>query len=321
MSYGDATQALVDADAADINDLGHRQLIRLTARADGTGAYGPGNFGYLLPRTGYLPVASCGPAGQSGLAQAMTSVPPLACFRLSNVSIARDAASGAIDGLNTRFDIFANAFAGCLDYPPDQNVRKGYVFTETPCRAAPAANNWPLPSTAAAALPPDNAMVTNDPSRCSPNVNALPCLDVTAVIGDGVWDCATYWARAYAGPSPPAPPPNCSGHAAISRYGVYQYEIGNGYLSAKSASGEAGAPVCNTKPVANARLFDAAIVNCLSAPRPVAAGATKIPVAAFGKFFLTIPANALTGQSLYVEFVALEKPPGGVVRDIVQLYR
>jgi Flp pilus assembly protein TadG len=318
MSYGDATQALVAADGADANDLGHRQLIRLAAATGG--AYGPGNFGYLNPATGYLPAGSCGPSAQSGIAQALTSQPPPACFRLSNASIASDTGSDPIDGLNTRFDIFANAFAGCLDYAPDQNVRKGYTAA-TPCRAMPASNNWPLPGTAAAALPPDNGMITSDPSRCGPTVNALPCLDVTATLGDGVWDCATYWARAYGGQSPPSPPSGCSSSAAISRYGVYQYEIANGYLNARSAGGETGAPVCSANPAANARLVDAAIVNCLSTPRPIAPGASRIPVAAFGKFFLTLPANGLSGQNLYAEFVALEKPRGGFVRDLVQLYR
>jgi hypothetical protein len=36
---------------------------------------------------------------------------------------------------------------------------------------------------------------------------------------------------------------------------------------------------------------------------------------------LTLPANGLSGQNLYAEFVALEKPRGGFVRDLVQLYR
>jgi Flp pilus assembly protein TadG len=321
MTYGQATQALVAADDADANELGHRRLIRLAAVEDGAGTYGPGYFGYLNPATGALPAASCGPSGQSGIAQAMTSAPPLACFRMSGASVATAASDDALDGANTRFDIYANSFAGCLDYPPDQNVRKGYVYSGTPCRSAPVAGNWPLPNVKAAALPPDNAMIATDARRCGAAASSAPCLDVGVALGDGVWDCATYWAQAYGGALSQQAPSGCTTSAAISRYSVYLYEIANGDMSARSVGGESGAPVCSAKTSANARVVTAAIVNCLSAPVPVTPGATKIPVAAFGEFFLTLPANPFTNQSLYVEFVALAKPGAGVVRELVQLYR
>jgi Flp pilus assembly protein TadG len=321
MTYGQATQALLGADDADPNELGHRRLIRLAAVAEGAGTFGPGNFGYLNPATGALPAASCGPSGQSGVAQAMTSAPPLACFRLSGASIASAAFGDAVDGVNTRFDIYASSFAGCLDYLPDQNVRKGYVSAGTPCRSAPAAANWPLPNVRAAALPPDNAMIATDPRRCGAAASSTPCLDIGVVLGDGVWDCATYWSQAYGGTLSQQAPPGCTTAATISRYSVYLYEIADADVSARSAGGETGAPVCSAKASAKARVVTAAIVNCLSAPRPVTPGATKIPVAAFGEFFLTLPANALTNQSLYVEFVALAKPGAGTVRELVQLYR
>ena len=132
--------------------------------------------------------------------------------------------------------------------------------------------------------------------------------------------CRSHNSRTTALPQETAPA-GCTGSAAISRYSVYQYEIDNGYLNDKSSGGEVGAPVCNPRAVANARIVDAAIVNCLSSPVPVTPGATNVPVAAFGRFFLTFPVNASSGQNPYAEFLGLEKLGGGVIRDMVQLYR
>ena len=47
--------------------------------------------------------------------------------------------------------------------------------------------------------------------------------------------------------------------------------------------------------------------------------AHDVPVAAFGKFFLTLPATARAGP--YAEFLGLIKPTDSVNHDMVQLYR
>ena len=47
--------------------------------------------------------------------------------------------------------------------------------------------------------------------------------------------------------------------------------------------------------------------------------ARNVPVAGFGKFFLTVPAPS--GASLYAEFLGLIKPTDAVNHDMVQLYR
>jgi hypothetical protein len=47
--------------------------------------------------------------------------------------------------------------------------------------------------------------------------------------------------------------------------------------------------------------------------------ARDVPVAAFGKFFLTVPAAARAGP--YAEFLRLIKPTDSVNHDVVQLYR
>jgi hypothetical protein len=47
--------------------------------------------------------------------------------------------------------------------------------------------------------------------------------------------------------------------------------------------------------------------------------AHDVPVAGFGKFFLTVP--AADGTGLYAEFLGLIKPTDKVNHDMVQLYR
>ena len=67
------------------------------------------------------------------------------------------------------------------------------------------------------------------------------------------------------------------------------------------------------------RILYAAIINCQSL-RLEGETQSNVPVAAFGKFFLTLPlARAQT--DLYVEMVGLVRPGDGVSYDVVQLYR
>jgi len=47
---------------------------------------------------------------------------------------------------------------------------------------------------------------------------------------------------------------------------------------------------------------------------------SNVPVAAFSKFFLTLPLTRAQ-TDLYVEMVGLVRPGDGVSYDVVQLYR
>ena len=105
--------------------------------------------------------------------------------------------------------------------------------------------------------------------------------------------------------------------ATISRYSVYQYEMN--YISDRSPGVEIGAPQCNPLGIKNRRILNAAIINCGSSPVAVTRNARDVPVAGFGKFFLTLPAAA--GASPYAEFLGLIKPTDSVNHDMVQLYR
>jgi hypothetical protein len=316
MSYQQATEALVNA-ATD--PLGQRKLIRLAGIQKKSGPLGPGNFGYAIPTTGSLPANACGTAAGGGIGQAMAMSRPATCLRLSGVDLQPGNDQAATDGLNTRFDIYANGFSSCEDnYYPDLNVRKGFA---TPgnvnwCKAQPSSGtDWPIADVNAAGLPLDQNMIT---STLGQGDQPIKTVNTSVSTGNGIWDCATYWSVAhYAGPGKNAPPPGCTNTATISRYSVYQYELN--YLSDRSLGLEIGGPQCNAPGVANRRILNAAIINCGSSPVTVRSDARNVPVAAFGKFFLTLPAGI--DGSLYAEFLGLIKPTENVNHDMVQLYR
>jgi Putative Flp pilus-assembly TadE/G-like len=310
MSYAQATEALVNAS----NDpAAQRKLIRLAGTQNLGRAFGPGNFGYLTPTTGNLPIEACGPPPGAGIGQAMAASRPTTCLRLSGVDILPGNDQAAMDGLNTRFDIYANGFQTCKDnYVADVNVRKGYITLGNVnwCNARPSGTNWPIADIHAAGLPVDQNMILGGAGDQQ--------LNTTVAVGNGTWDCARYWSVAHsAGPGKDFPPTGCTSNATISRYSVYQYEMN--YISDRSPGAEYGDPQCNPLGIKYRRVLNAAIINCGSNSEPMSSDARNVPVAGFGKFFLTLP--AATGASLYAEFLGLIKPTDDVNHDMVQLYR
>lgn len=310
MTYYQATEALLAADQASAS---HSRLVRL-ARSQSKGGYAAGDFGYLAPATGYLPASECGPGGEGGIPQALAASTVKACFRLSGVRVIPSDDQPAMDGLNTRFDLYANGFRSCRGYPPDINVRKGYTasYDVDWCdNAIPANPGWPMPVGAAAALPVDQNMI--NPGHQS--------LNAQVSVGSGVWDCATYWSIAHAvGAGKNSPPPGCTATATITRYSVYQYELN--FLGDRSLGGEFGGPRCVATGAPDRRIMTAAIVNCGSSPVSVVDYAQGIPVAAFGRFFLTLPATSGdTGGNPYAEFLGVVKRSDPSSEDMVQLYR
>ena len=310
MSYSEATEALVNAS----NDpVGQRRIIRLSGTQNLSRAFGPGNFGYLAPTTGSLPIDACGPPIGGGIGQAMAASRPTTCLKLSGVDIQAGNDQAAMDGLNTRFDIYASGFQSCKDnYVADVNVRKGYVAPGNVnwCNAKPSGSNWPITDALAAALPVDKNMLLG--------AAGAQRVDTAIAVGNGTWDCAGYWSVAHsAGPGKDFPPAGCTATATISRYSVYQYEMN--FISDRSPAGEIGDPQCNPLGIKFRRVLDAAIINCGSSPEPMSSDARNVPVAGFGKFFLTVPAPS--GPTLYAEFLGLIKPTDDVNHDMVQLYR
>jgi hypothetical protein len=313
MTYRQATEALVSAS----NDrTAQRRLIRLTATQEKIGAFGRGDFGYVTPTTGSLPAYACGPIAGGGIGQATAASRPPTCLRLSGVDLQPGNDRVAMDGLNTRFDIYANAFGSCkANYVADANVRKGYTTLGNVdwCNAQPSGPNWPIADGHAAAFPLDQNMIVASEDGDQTQVPAK-----TVAVGNGIWDCAGYWSVAHSsGPGSDLSPPGCTSTATISRYSVYQYEMN--YISDRSPGAEIGAPRCNPLGIKNRRILNAAIINCSSSPVAVTRHARDVPVAAFGKFFLTVPAAASAGP--YAEFLGLIRPTDSVNHDMVQLYR
>jgi Flp pilus assembly protein TadG len=299
MTYERATEALQAATA----DSGiRRRLIRLH-QYRGANEYAAGDYGFLeSPSLG---------RGQGALIDALATVRPTACFLQSRVNFRPGFIATAREGFNVRFDIYEGAMSSNkidFNYRPAPNVRKGYVGGS--CRALPA-NNWPIgsPPNQATGLPLD---------RTWPYLGGR--------MGAGNWDFSTYWQvnHSGAGRSPPvingAPASNAN---PPSRYDVYRYEIEQGYAADRSPSGESGAPACYSgsglSDTPDRRILHAGVVNCRSLG--LNAGArSDIPVAAFAKFFLTLPLSRAQ-TDLYVEIVDLVKPGDEVNLDLVQLYR
>ncbi len=308
MTYEQATQALVEADQ---NPAGHRRLIRL-ARSQLSNGTSPGDIGYLSPATGFLPTSTCGPPAERGIPQALAATHLRACFRLSGVNLVPSDDQLAMDGLNTRFDIYANSFNSCRMYPPDQNVRKGFTAPGNAnwCNATPAGPNWPIPDPEASPLPLDQNMITPASQLLDPNIK----------VGNGIWDCALYWSTAhFVGPGKNSPPPGCTAAATISRYEVYRYELN--FLGDRSRGAEFGVPQCVRSGIPNRRVLTVPIVNCGSSPVPVLSDAQGVPVAAFGRIFLVLPAEVGTNGNLYAEFMGLVKRSDPLSTDAVQLNR
>jgi Flp pilus assembly protein TadG len=308
MSHYQATQALVEADR---NPASQRRLIRLAGTQFGNGTYGAGTMGYIAADTGSLPTAGCGSGAGFGVPQALAAANVRACFRLSANDLLPSEDQPAMDGLNTRFDIYARQFANCRIYAPDQNVRKGFftVGNVEWCNATPFGQNWPVPDPNGGPLPPDLNMI-----------RANGTFDTSVAVGNGIWNCAAYWSIAHAvGPGQNAPPPGCTSTAAISRYAVYNYEMN--FLSDRSLTAETGAPQCAPPGEDNRRTVVAAIINCGSSPVPMHADAQGVPAAAFGRFFLVLPAQPGTNGNPYAEFLGLVKRSDPLSKDLVQLYR
>ena len=299
MTYEQATGAL---QAATANPAIRRRLIRLH-QYRGANEYVAGDYGLLdAPFLG---------RDENSLIDALARVRPAACFLQSHVNLRPGFLLSVREALNTRFDIYEGAMASNkndVEYRPATNVRKGYVGGS--CRAGPS-TNWPIgsPPNQATGLPLDRTWP--DPS---------------GRMGAGDWDFNTYWQVNHGGDG--RPPPTANGAPANNanpptRYEVYRYEIEQGFVADRSAGGESGAPACygggNLSDQPDRRILYAAVINCQSLGLDAGAHG-NIPVAAFGKFFLTLPLSR-SQTDLYVEIFDLVKPGDHVNLDLVQLYR
>jgi Flp pilus assembly protein TadG len=304
MNYSQASLALARAES---QRAVRRRLIRLRQYGDSDVPYAAGDYGFLDAPT----IAT----GQTGTMDALATARPAACFVQNGVTFRQGALDNVREAFNTRFDLYQGSMSGRqndVDFRPALNVRKGYVGGGggNACSATPA-ENWPIGS------PPNQA--TGFPLDLEwPYMNGH--------MGNGMWDFSTYWQVNHGGDG--REPPMIDGKTASnsdppSRYDVYRYEIAHGYVADHSPGGESGAPACygggGLSDNPDRRVLYAAIVNCASLNLRGGPEA-NIPVAAFGKFFLTLPLQP-SQTDLYVEAAGLVKPGDGSDFEMVQLYR
>jgi hypothetical protein len=308
MVYEQASEALQTA----ANDPAARaRLIRLREYPGGDAPYAAGDYGFLIAPT-------IGGEVAAAINAAAMARPP-ACFVQNGVNLRPGFLVSAREAFNVRFDIYEGAMSDNRNdpnYRPAINVRKGYVGAggggaEGGACSAQAANSWPIGS------PPNRATGL-------PLDRTWPYLD--GRMGNGDWDFETYWQVNHGADGRPTPDINgslASNSSPPSRYAVYRHEIEQGYVADRSPGGETGAPACYGGGVLSdtpdRRVLHAAILNCQSLGL-AGEGPTNVPVAAFGKFFLTLPL-ARFQTDLYVELVGLVKPGDGADLDLVQLYR
>jgi len=196
----------------DINEWRGRQII---VRQQGPGAsWAPGNFGFLnVPDLGN---------GASALADTLASVDGAdTCF-----STRLDTQPGAINAvrsaLNTRFDIYDNPFyknaANSSSFPPSPNVTKGRVWTGN---GGNLCNSVDVPGA------PVTSGFPRDAAFGAPNNR----------IGNGIWDCLSYWTINHPNDATPA---GCNSatnaNTGLSRYEVYRLEIDTGIIPSPAAT-------------------------------------------------------------------------------------
>jgi Flp pilus assembly protein TadG len=306
MSYEQATRSL---QLAASNPSVQRRLIRMRQNGGDTRPYGPADYGFLDSPTLVQTNAA--------LVDAVARTHRNACFRRRSVNLRPGRVPTVGEGFNVRFDIYAGSMVGSRadsNYPPAENVRKGFAgggLGENACAAYPAAY-WPIgaPPNQATGLPLD-----------------LEWPYLEGRMGNGNWDFATYWQVNHGSSGRVAPTVGgepASNSNQPSRYKVYRYEIDQGYVDDVSPGGERGTPACYSggalPGTPDRRILQAAVVNCLSVRRSESL-TTNIPVAAFGKFFLTLPLMP-SQTDLYVEIVGLVVPGDGTLDfETVQLYR
>jgi Flp pilus assembly protein TadG len=327
--FTDATE-LLDHIA---NPAERKKQFNMKQTGGNSAQYFPGNFGWLVPEGGD------GNSGASNLQDAVGRVNQKGCYVSSGVELRTGSIQSIRFGFNTRFDMYDGSFNSERDNPefrPGLNNRKGYANDKNGNGQGSACN----PDTADREISTDRGYLYKD--AC---FETNSCTGAGGRMGDGNWDKATYWSRSHNGAALPG---SISG-ADVSRYEVYKYELedltnrvdndSNG-TGGSNDGGELGGPRCYNGPsggitaTPDRRIFHAAILNCQALDAsaeygPIQGGSSnKLPVAAFGKFFLTEPVSGGGNASnadgdVWAELVDVSVPgqADGIARDIVQLYR
>ncbi|ESZ22699.1 pilus assembly protein TadG-related protein [Mesorhizobium sp. L48C026A00] len=298
----------------------YRKGIKLV-QGGGTGAWGPGNFGFLNPtgNPGY---------GAGDLADDIAQANTPECINSRGVNMRTGGPQPAVrDAINVRFDIYGGQMKDNDPLiPPAPNVRKGFKYKNT---SNPNACTMD-PVTSSDTEWPQYRHMTQDTAY-----------DGTyGRIGNGMWDYEGYMAangfttadmadfvdsegNSYSNANPP------------SRYDLYKYELstrgtGNDLVASPSLGGETGVAACHASPSTDPdrRLIYGAIINCIEHEEDLnGASGDPIPAVGFASFFLTEPVDqARTNGDITAEIVDIDGEQGrgtmvGFAKDNVQLYR
>ncbi|MDX5350923.1 MAG: pilus assembly protein TadG-related protein [Paracoccaceae bacterium] len=299
---------LPDPDFRANDNIGTMVLMRAGGN---NAAWGPGDFGFLDP-TGMMidPNGPCARlTGAQQLACLVGAVDHITqCFNQRGVDMEPGQKVGLENAFfNVRFDIYQSIMNGRRndpDYAPAPNVIKGIVPGNSGGGGACIRNNA-APSPDTVALPRDTCFANGTCAR----------------FGDGNWTAgrANYVATNYGGTDPH---PDAS-----TRYEYYLAEIGaaqpSGILQGRA---ETGLPQCSTSQPAppDRRIITVAGIDCEA--NEIRGRATNVPVREFFKIFLTEPVQQDFG--IWGEIVGSASEAGeggegigGLVRDVVQLYR
>lgn len=295
-------------------------MIRLRAGGPNA-AWAPGDFGFLDPR-GVL-------VNQAGPCARLTGAPLLRCllgavdhitecFDQRGVDIEPGQKAGLENSIfNIRFDIYNQSmgnpgYRNNPSYAPAPNVIKGIIPTSNGNGGGGNGNA--------------NQCIGNNPT-VSPNTVALPrdtCFSTggCARFGDGNWSAgrANYETVNYGGPVP-------ARASARTRYQYYLAEIAAaGAGNILTGRSETGRPVCSNQRAAppDRRVITVAGIDC--GEHNIRGAAEDVPVKEFFKIFLTEPVDA--DMNIWGEVIGSASEigsgaggTGGLVRDVVQLYR
>ena len=283
----------------------------VTLKAQQGNQLAPGNFGLLALNDQNL--------STDDIRDAWARVHPLAqCFG-EQITTKPGQATAVAQGVNVRFDIFANGLPNALqsdpEYTPAMNTVKGLIRTGANPSCAMINNGWkdpsvkyngnPTPPPTAMGLPRDRCAYNGGSCDVYAGGTAIeavanpnnPCLDNT-----GRWDCLTYRDVSHPSVATPETTWDLNGDDYVSRYEVYQWELLNNTLSVAEAE---DSPVCHSAPnssaTPNRRIITVVVVNCAGLSGTETIDAAALP---WVQLFLTEPMGAFNGNNdLYAEII------------------
>ncbi|OOY06276.1 pilus assembly protein TadG-related protein [Thioclava sp. F28-4] len=319
-------------------DIG--QMILLRSGGGGDAAWGPGDFGFLDPNG--AKIDDEGPCAKKSGAQldacllgAVSKITQ--CFNQRGVDLEPGQKEGRNAAIfNVRFDMYQSIMNGLSndpDYAPAPNVIKGIVAANPSGKDGTTSNGGGKNTCIKEneELSPDTVGLPRD--DCFMEGAAEPC----GRFGDGDWSQGriTYMQKNY-GIDITAEGATDPFADAETRYDLYLAEIaaaaGGDILSGRA---ETGLPSCApaAAPNADRRVLIVAGIDCSAETGTVIKGAASgVPVKEFVKVFLTEPVgedgSSPPTMDIWGEVIGSasngdqeELGTGGMVRDVVQLYR